>query len=206
MRVQIGNDTRINKLFKLGKPAFYITPLSASQFSILYRHLTSRKKEAAIRIIRGKKSKTRFDFYNEIAAALQFPYYFGENGNALHDCINDLEWLRADAYLLMVDDAHLFLRDSSAYTVRDFMNIFSDANIEWLTPNKWCPRNRQPTPFHLLFRCDESDIPAFLQRLGDFADEVEVILFSDYIDEVVRQAKEEHMKKYREKRDASASS
>lgn len=206
MRVQIANDTRINKLFKLGKPAFYITPVSASQFRNLYRHLRRRKKEAAIRIIRGKKSKTRFDFYNEIAAALQFPYYFGENGAALNDCINDLEWLQADAYLLMVDDAHLFLRDASAYTVEDFMDIFSDANIEWLTPNKYFPRTRQPTPFHLLFRCDESDIPAFLQRLGDFANEVEVILFSNYIDEVVRQAEEEVMNKIQREREASASS
>lgn len=35
----------------------------------------------------------------ELAAALQFPLYFGKNWNALRACLQDLAWLKAQAYL-----------------------------------------------------------------------------------------------------------
>jgi RNAse (barnase) inhibitor barstar len=43
-------------------------------------------------------------FYSELAAALQFPDYFGENPAAVAECLTDLSWMPADAYLLVVVD------------------------------------------------------------------------------------------------------
>jgi RNAse (barnase) inhibitor barstar len=54
----------------------------------------------AVRVIRGWKCRTADAMHDEIAAALQFPAYYGENWHALHDCLLDLAWLPADAYLL----------------------------------------------------------------------------------------------------------
>lgn len=162
-----------DKLFKLGKPSFYIVDMEQASFAELYQQLSTRYKGAVIRMIRGKKSQTVSDFFDEVAAAMQFPYYFGENSQAFKDCITDLDWLEGDAYLLMIDDAHLFLRDAYSRHLRGLMTIFSNANSEWLTPNKYIPRNRPPTPFHILFRCSELDV--FLQRLGHLAAEVEVL-------------------------------
>jgi RNAse (barnase) inhibitor barstar len=42
------------------------------------------------RVIRGRKCATPADFFNEAAAALQFPPYFGENWDAFADCFRDL--------------------------------------------------------------------------------------------------------------------
>jgi RNAse (barnase) inhibitor barstar len=40
-----------------------------------------------------------------IAAALRFPDWFGQNWDALEDCLTDLSWLDADAYVLVFDHA-----------------------------------------------------------------------------------------------------
>lgn len=40
-----------------------------------------------------------------IAAALQFPDWFGANWDALEDCLSDLSWLSASGYLLLIEDA-----------------------------------------------------------------------------------------------------
>ncbi|NGY75562.1 hypothetical protein F6Y02_01625 [Bacillus megaterium] len=47
---------------------------------------------------------------DEWAAALQFPDYFGENWAAFDECLNDLDWLPADRYILFITDAHLILK------------------------------------------------------------------------------------------------
>lgn len=40
-----------------------------------------------------------------IAAALRFPGWFGQNWDALEDCLTDLSWLDAEGYVLVFDDA-----------------------------------------------------------------------------------------------------
>ena len=126
--------------------------------------LTNSHIESVIRRIRGRKSETLPDFFNEIAAALQFPYYFGENGAAFSECITDLDWLEGDAYLLIIEDAHAFLEDSEE-DLRIILQYLESANEEWLMPNKYIPRRRQPTPFHVLFQCTVESRVGFSQRL-----------------------------------------
>jgi RNAse (barnase) inhibitor barstar len=41
----------------------------------------------------------------EIAAALRFPDWFGQNWDALEDCLADLSWLPADGYVLVFEQA-----------------------------------------------------------------------------------------------------
>ncbi|MBL8503301.1 MAG: barstar family protein [Rhodocyclaceae bacterium] len=40
-----------------------------------------------------------------LAAALDFPQWFGHNWDALADCLGDLSWLPAKGYLLILEDA-----------------------------------------------------------------------------------------------------
>ena len=54
--------------------------------------------------IRGKRCKTEDDFFREISAAFQFPYYFGENWAAMDECLCDLEWLKASQIFVVIDD------------------------------------------------------------------------------------------------------
>ncbi len=156
------------KLFALGKPCFYVVQTDESAFENLYLQLVQRNTGSVIRKVRGKKSSTLQDFFNEIAASLQFPYYFGENWNAFEECITDLDWIEGDAYLLMISNANSLLNNADSEDFRILLQTLARANEEWLTPNTYIPRDRQPTPFHVLFQCTTDDISAFSQRLASF--------------------------------------
>ena len=54
--------------------------------------------------IRGVRCKTEEEFFREISASFQFPWYFGENWAALDECICDLEWLKFRRILVLVND------------------------------------------------------------------------------------------------------
>jgi hypothetical protein len=163
------------QLFKLGKPAIYIMVMNASDFANLYLSLQERHQGCVIRMIRGSKCRTVSSFFDEIAAALQFPYYFGENWGAFEEMIVDLDWLDGDAYLLLVSDGSLLLADADTEDFRILMQRLASANVEWLTPNEYMPRTRQPTPFHVLLQCSESDLPALSERLTQQGSEFELL-------------------------------
>lgn len=43
--------------------------------------------------VRGRKMRTLETLYDEMAAALQFPQYFGENWPAFNECLSEMDWL-----------------------------------------------------------------------------------------------------------------
>lgn len=54
--------------------------------------------------LRGARCRTETDFFHEISASLQFPFYFGENWAAMDEFLCDLEWLNFQKMLIVVDD------------------------------------------------------------------------------------------------------
>jgi Barstar (barnase inhibitor) len=167
----VGED----RLFETEGRAFFIAGTDLSEFQNLFLRITQRHPGAVIRMIRGKKSRTVQNFFDEISAALQFPYYFGENWAAFDECITDLDWIEGNAYLLMVNDANLFLSAADIEDFRICIRTFMGANSEWLTPNQFIPRERVPTPFHVLFQCQTSEIPELSRRLVAVGGEFEIM-------------------------------
>lgn len=64
--------------------------------------------------VRGQRCTTYERLHAEISAALQFPSYYGENLNALSECIEDLEWLNAERIFIFIDQAENFLQFDEA--------------------------------------------------------------------------------------------
>lgn len=64
----------------------------------------------AVEVIRGRKCSNYEALHNEVAAALQFPDYYGENWDAMDECITDLSWMPADWYLIQVSTIEDVLR------------------------------------------------------------------------------------------------
>jgi hypothetical protein len=85
------------------------------------------------RICRGQKMRTRPRLFDEFAAALQFPSYFGENWDALDECLNDLDWLGGGAYLLMITEADQVLIDEDPHQARILGGLLQNAHTEWGT-------------------------------------------------------------------------
>ncbi|WP_378737426.1 barstar family protein [Nocardia brasiliensis] len=66
-----------------------------------------------VRELRGAKMRTVKRVFDEVAAALQFPYYFGENKDAFDECLRDLDDFVGDGtgYVLVVRDSARLLVD-----------------------------------------------------------------------------------------------
>jgi len=96
------------------------------------------------RAVRGKKCPTTADLFDEFAAAWQFPCYFGENWDALEECLTDLEWLPAAAYLLLISQAaHVLERES-----------LDQRGVFWQLLHRvaefWARTHRPPLAFHVV--------------------------------------------------------
>src|SRR6185436_17428832 len=88
-------------------------------------------RDIAVRFLRGKKMRTSASLFDEVAAALQFPHYFGENWSAFDECITDLSWLPASGYMLLVTNSEEVLRDEDDNSWRTLISILQEAGEEW---------------------------------------------------------------------------
>ena len=72
--------------------------------------------------------------FGELAESLRFPDYFGENWNALEECIRDLSWLPPGPVVLKHHDLPLAGDVASQKT---YLSILRDAvEKRWLVPGQ----------------------------------------------------------------------
>ena len=81
------------------------------------------------------------DLFAVVSTAMQFPDYFGNNWDALDECLGDMDWLPADGYLLILRDAARGW-SQSPYVLGRFVTSWLEA-CEYWTGNQ--------VPFHLVF-------------------------------------------------------
>ncbi|AEB44545.1 hypothetical protein VAB18032_17205 [Micromonospora maris AB-18-032] len=90
----------------------------------------------------------------DFSDALCFPRYFGWNWDALSDCLEDLHWLPADGYLLIVDNAPRLLADSTQDR-HTLFRILARAGHHWASP-LGRPEGKV-VPFTTLLLCDRDE-------------------------------------------------
>jgi len=86
--------------------------------------------------VRNKKS-----FLSQISIAMEFPEYFGNNWDALEECLRDLTWAPASGYVLIIRNAQLLWQHHTELAGK-LVESWLFAAAEWSKVN---------TPFHLLF-------------------------------------------------------
>jgi RNAse (barnase) inhibitor barstar len=101
-----------------------------------------REQGAFSSVLDGNEIHDKQTFLQNFAAALNFPAYFGHNWDAFEECLSDLEWLPAHAYVLVYDNAAVFARAQPAEW-RTALAILQDA------ARFWCLEGR---PFTVLLR------------------------------------------------------
>jgi hypothetical protein len=112
---------------------------------------------AVCRFLRGRKATRQASLFDEMAAALQFPYYFGENWDAVDECLADLEWLPADAYVLCFSEAGRLMADEAPAQRLQLFNVLQTAAREW--------SGRTGKIFHVLFQCSADGQAALSKHL-----------------------------------------
>jgi hypothetical protein len=105
-----------------------------------------------VRFLRGRKMATYQGLFDECAAALQFPWYFGENGNAFDECMTDLSWLPPQqGYVLVVTEPALVLSATGDDGLTWLVMALGRAAAEWSQPvREGEPWDRPPVPFHVV--------------------------------------------------------
>lgn len=107
-----------------------------------------------VRTVRGRKMRAWQGVFDEFAAALQFPWYFGENADAMSDCITDLDWLpRQAGYVIVIDEPEEVLADAEPDALKRLVTLLDDAREQWAQPveqGEWW--DRPAVPFHVVLR------------------------------------------------------
>jgi RNAse (barnase) inhibitor barstar len=97
---------------------------------------------------------------------LQFPYYFGENWNAVWDCITDLNWLKGSSFLVVFDSAERLLWESER-GFQFLLGVLTDAHERWRQETAdFGVRGRQPIAFQSVLACDPDAVDAFTARVS----------------------------------------
>ncbi|WP_078973168.1 barstar family protein [Streptomyces sp. MMG1533] len=68
--------------------------------------------------------------FTQLYEHLRLPDYFGWNWDALRDCLQDLSWLTASHFLLIIDDAE-FVLSGSGDEYQIFYRALLDAAKYW---------------------------------------------------------------------------
>src|SRR6266852_9437625 len=113
---------RIDQLYNTDAPFLHVAQTSASEITNFAWSLTEHDSlSVAGRFLRGMKMTTVSALFDEFAAALQFPSYFGENWDAFDECLTDLDWLPAEGYVLLITNStHLLEAEPSDRLVKFF--------------------------------------------------------------------------------------
>lgn len=118
-----------------------------------------------VRVVRGRKMRTWGALHDEFAAALQFPWYFGENADALSDCLTDLDWLpRQAGYVIVIADPDEVLGDAEPDALQRLASLLGDAAEQWaqaVEEGEWW--DRPAIPFHVVLHA-AGDAAAVIQR------------------------------------------
>lgn len=107
-------------------------------------------------LIDGKRCQTKADLFSTFTEALAFPSYFGENWDAFEECINDMEWMPARGYVIVILEAEYLLIDNQAdYDI--FVDIMQEAGRRWASPQsgEWA---RPAIPFHMILTVGDEKI------------------------------------------------
>lgn len=115
--------------------------------------------DLTVKVVDGRRCRSKQELLSEFAASLGFPDYFGRNWDAFHECINDLDVPAGQVrgYVILVIHAEELLLDSDA-DFGIFVEIMEVSGRQWSAPEpgEWAP---SAMPFHvLLVASDETRV------------------------------------------------
>jgi hypothetical protein len=79
----------------------------------------------AYRFLRGHQCRTERDLFNELAAGLQFPCYFGGNWGAFEECLRDLTDIHQRPFVAVIGNAHYLLQNEETNSLKIFLDTLN---------------------------------------------------------------------------------
>jgi hypothetical protein len=112
-----------------------------------------------VRTVRGRKMRSVGRLFDEMAAALQFPFYFGENWSAFDECLADMDWLPVTVgIVILVQEAAEVLSDADDVELTVLVRLIESARCVYSVPialGEWW--DRPAVPFHAVLHSSPED-------------------------------------------------
>jgi Barstar (barnase inhibitor) len=153
----------LERLLQPAGPRLHLLPTDTQARDLLWAVERAHPGRVVGRVVRGSKMRTTPALFDEFAAALQFPDYFGENWNAFDECLRDLEWLPAGAVALLITAGQHVLERESPDERHKFWQVLDQDAREWAEPG---PGESPPRAFHVLIAGHESALEKELREAG----------------------------------------
>lgn len=116
-------------------------------------------KNLLVRRVRGRKMRTLNGLFDEMSAALQFPYYFGENWAAFDECISEIDLQPScEGIVIAVLGAGEVLVDAPTADLRSLVRAFTHAAQTYAAPidsGEWW--DRPAVPFRVVLQAGASE-------------------------------------------------
>lgn len=93
-----------------------------------------RSKGDAVFPLDGAKIASKDALLRQLASAMEFPDYFGNNWDSLEECLRDLQWLSARGYVIQFANADRFI-EACPSDSRVFLQIIDSASRHWRDNN-----------------------------------------------------------------------
>jgi Barstar (barnase inhibitor) len=99
-------------------------------------------RELLYRLFRvdGREIQSKELLLQALSSAMSFPPYFGQNWDALADCMRDLSWCRSDGYLLLFENGDVLWKCCPT-DFKTFLEILDNVALVW---------REDSIPFHVL--------------------------------------------------------
>src|SRR5262245_58318890 len=141
---------KLAALSRTAPPWTHLWATSADNMITALREWESKSVcKRSVRIIRGRKSATKLQFFDEATAALQFPNYFGENWDACNECLIEMHNSRDTAAIVVAitETDRLLVKESSREA-----GILADVVASSLQASNRAEKPKKSRPFHVVFQ------------------------------------------------------
>ena len=141
----------------------HLVAATASDLDQFHLTLTYEHPGLVVRRIRSAVANTWAGLFDELAAALQFPSYFGGNWSAALDCLSTMDASPGSGYVLLFADANRVLYKEPPEALNDLVDLVTMAHDYWQAQGK---------PFHVVFHAaaGADELAARLSAVGVVVD------------------------------------
>lgn len=123
----------------------------------------SISSEIFIGVVEG--SRDIDSLFESFKDAFFFPDYFGGNWVAFDECLNDLDWLDAEGYVLIIKNSEVLPELKEAFGL--LIDTLSNAVYEWTKGRQNDGFPTKPTLFNVVFLVAQENKDSFNKSLQD---------------------------------------
>lgn len=159
----------LQELTQLKQPYFHLLVGERSELQRYFSAYQSAEDgSTVVKQVEGSKCTTLDKLFTEFASAFEFPDYFGNNWAAFDECLNDLDWLPSESYLLLISDIDQ-VSITSDNTFKTLVETLVRSVSEWTEGRNYDGYPTLPTPFHIVFQCSiekENEVKSRIEMAG----------------------------------------